>query len=995
MCSIEAIVSYGKQNGYHAMGLVDRNVLSGAMPFKKACQQANIKPIYGLEFSLSFEGRIHDMILYARNDRGYRNLMGLSSLLCTQKQEYIDVDTLNQYREDNILCLLSDDMPLTAAIDKHSDIEEELAKQNEVFGHYIVGLMDHDIAINRQRDEHLKTILEEHKISYIALSRTFYPEADDVEAYQVLKCIRDKKLISDDESIPESGRYFLSKDQFSTLYDQKELDNTDILAENCTASLTFTTQLPEYKNKLDVPSKQYLVSLCKEGLKRRLKNDIPEAYQKRLDHELKIILDMHFEDYFLIVYDFILYAKKNDILVGPGRGSAAGSLVSYCLGITDIDPLKYGLIFERFLNPERISMPDIDTDFPDDKRDQIIAYARDRYGADHVAHIITFGTLKARQVLRDVGRVLNYSTREIDDICKLIPNMNDMDLHKAYQTIPLFKQKIESEEKYRHLYRLALKLEKNPRHESTHAAGVVFSRKNLTEVVPITSIESDIYSTQYTMEHLEELGLIKMDLLAIRNLTIISEIVDDIRKDKSFRIQDVPLDDEATFRLIDNVNTLGIFQLESAGMRNLIRKMKPRNFAEIGVAIALFRPGPMKNIPTFLENRAHPERIEYPHPSLTDILKETYGIIVYQEQIMDIARKMAGFTYSKADILRKAMAKKHAEELQDLYPDFINGCLKNGYSKQISEKIYALIQEFANYGFNKSHSIAYALVAYWLAYLKANYPLPFYKALLNGVIGSQSKTYDYINECTNIGNKVLGPSINLSSNKYMIKEDAIVMPLSACKDVGSVSVSKIIASRESEGLYKDYLDAVCRLSRASIDRNVIENLIYAGAFDEFKLGRNTMLKNLNNAIMYANAHKNETLLSQDFDDSPIITEYHDDKLVLAENEKAVLGFYFSFNPLLEVKKKYNIDTENLYDLANSYGDVKGFGLIQRVKVIRTKKGDMMAFVDLIDDKGQLSLAVMPRLYSQYADQLIKGKYVSFEGKIEKEASCLVKKMTVL
>ena len=995
MCSIEDMVYYGKKYGYSSLGLVDRNVLTAAMPFKKACQKANIKPVYGLEFSVSFQGQNYDMILYARNDRGFRNLMGLSSHICTGRLDSIDVDTLNRYREDNVLCLLADNMPLTPAVDQREGIEEQLQRQNEIFGKYIVGLTDHDIAINRQRDGYLKEILDRQGISCIALNRTFYNVPEDEEAYQVLKCIRDKKLISDDDSIRESGRYFLNKERFSELFDQKELDNTDVLAENCNVTLSFSTELPEYRNKLNIPSKQYLVSLCKEGLKRRLKNNIPEIYQKRLEHELKIILDMHFEDYFLIVYDFILHAKKNDILVGPGRGSAAGSLVSYCLGITDIDPIRYGLIFERFLNPERVSMPDIDTDFPDDKRDEIIRYVRDRYGPEHVAHIVTFGTLKAKQVLRDVGRVLNYTVRDIDAICKLIPNVGDMDLEKAYATIPVFKQRIDVEEKYRHLYQLALKLEKNPRHESTHAAGIVFSRKELTEVVPITSIESDIYSTQYTMEHLEELGLIKMDLLAIRNLTIISEIVDDIRKEKPFRIQDIPLDDPATFKLIGNVNTLGIFQLESSGMRNLIRKMKPKTLEEIGVAIALFRPGPMKNIPTFLSNREHPERIEYLHPGLKDILQETYGIIVYQEQIMDIARKMAGFTYSKADILRKAMAKKHADELQKLYPDFINGCLKMGYSRSVSEKVYALIQEFANYGFNKSHSIAYAMVAYQLAYLKANYPLPFYKALLNGVIGSQSKTYDYLNECLNIGNKVGAPDINRSSDHYRIDDGAIVMPLSIIKDVGSVSVRKIMEERGQNGPFKDYLDAVCRISNAGVDRNAIENLVYAGAFDTFKSSRNTMIRNLDNVLMYANAHKNETSLLEDFDDQPLIKEYHDDMLVLAENEKAVLGFYFSFNPLLEVKKKYNIDTDNLYDLSNSYGDVKGFGLIQRVKAIRTRKGDMMAFVDLIDDKGQLSLAVMPRLYGQYQDQLVKGKYVSFEGRIEKEASCLVKKMTVL
>ncbi|MBQ5554386.1 MAG: DNA polymerase III subunit alpha, partial [Erysipelotrichaceae bacterium] len=457
----------------------------------------------------------------------------------------------------------------------------------------------------------------------------------------------------------------------------------------------------------------------------------------------------------------------------------------------------------------------------------------------------------------------------------------------------------------------------------------------------------------------------------------------------------IPLNDKKTFDLIDSVNVLGIFQLESDGMRNLIRKMRPRTFEEIGMTIALFRPGPMKNIPVFLEYRAHPEKVDYIHPSLEPILKETYGIIVYQEQIINIARVMAGFSYGKADILRKAMSKKKLSELEKLYSDFIEGCVKKGYDRKLAERVYSLILEFANYGFNKSHSIAYALVAYQLAYLKANYPLYFYKALLNGVIGSQSKTYDYVAECLNIGQKIRGISMNESELTYNIKDNAIIMPFGLCKDVGSISANKIIEERKENGLYSDYVQTVKRLIQRGVERNVIENLIYAGAFDEFKHSRHTMISSLNNVIMYANAHKGEISLMADYDDAPIIEELNDDNMVLAENEKSVLGFYFSFNPIIAVKKKYNIETDNLYNLSVSTGNVKGFGLIKRVKSLKTKKGDMMAFVDLVDDKGSISLAVMPKVYAMHSSQLIKGKYLVFEGKMEKETSCLVRTMEVL
>ena len=994
MIMIQEAVNAGRKCGYKALGLVDRNVLAGAMAFKKACQKAGIKPVFGLEFDINDNGEVHTVLMYARDDEGFKNLMALSSFLCVEKKDALELSELHKYRSHNILCLLSDDMPLTLALDRKEDLEKAYQLQIEKYGEHIIGLIDHDKAMNVNRDAVLRPFLKAHKATLIALNRTFYLNRDDYEEYDVLKCIRDKRVLNDKDVVSESGRYFLNKEEYDLLFEQDELINTEILASRCNVELKYQTSLPLYENRKGIPSKDYLISLCKEGLKRRLKGQVSEAYKKRLDYELSVIVKMSFEDYFLIVYDFILFAKKNRIMVGPGRGSAAGSLVSYCLGITDIDPLKYGLIFERFLNPERISMPDIDTDFPDDRRDEVISYVRDRYGYDHVGHIITYGTLKAKQVLRDVGRVLDYPVREVDAICKMIPNALDMDLEKAYNTVPLFAQKIESEQRYRKLYKIARKLEFFPRHESTHAAGIVMSKKNLREVVPVIKIEEDICSTQYTMEHLEELGLIKMDFLGLRNLGIIAEICDEISRKETFDIRSIPLDDPKTFELIDNANVMGIFQLESSGMRNLIRQMKPRTFEEIGMTIALYRPGPMKNIPQFLANRAHPEHIRYIHPDLKGILEETYGIIVYQEQIINIARVMAGFSYGKADILRKAMSKKKLSELEKLEPEFINGCIAKGYPQKTAREVYDLILEFANYGFNKSHSIAYALVAYQLAYLKANYPLYFYKALLNGVIGSQSKTYDYIAECQNINQKVKGIDLNDSYAYYVIKDDHIVMPFTACKDVGHSTAEKIVTEREENGLFTDFVEAVGRLMNKSIDRGAIESLIHAGAFDLFGLGRYTMLSALDNVIMYANTHKGEISLMSDFDDAPVIEEKKDDKLITAENEKKVLGFYFSFNPLIAVKKKFNIETDNLYNLSVSTGNVKGFGLIQRIKQIKTKKGDPMAFVDLVDDKGSLSLAIMPDLYARCKDELVKGKYALFEGKMERQTSCLVRNIKI-
>ncbi len=995
LCDINKAVEKCKEYGYTSAALTDKNVLSGSFAFYRACEKAGIHPLFGLECDVEAGERVYSILLMAKDDEGYKNLMGLSSHISTGEKKTIDIATLNHYRPNNYLILFSDDMPLTYAIDKNLDVPEYMERQEDYFGRdYLVAMADHNIAINRLRDEKLRPLLKLRGIKMLALSRTYFPDKDDFEAYEVLKCIRDKKTINDVSSSLEEGRYLFSPEEFEEYYTKEELLNTDVLASRCQVKLEFSTSLPKYECRNSLSSKDYLQALCIEGLKRRRKGKVTKEYSDRLKYELDVILRMHFEDYFLIVYDFILYAKKNGILVGPGRGSAAGSLVSYCLGITEIDPIRFGLLFERFLNPERITMPDIDTDFPDDKRDQVIAYVRDKYGKDHVAHILTFGTLKAKQVLRDVGRVLNYSTGELDALCKLVPFAPDATLKKTYDTVPLFAQRVESEEKYRRLYSLARKLEGQPRHESTHAAGIVLSSKPLSEVVPLIAVESDVYSTQYTMEYLEDLGLIKMDFLAIRNLSIIAEIVEEINKIEPFDIHHIPLDDPKTFSLISSVNTLGIFQLESSGMKSLVKKMRPRNFEEIGITIALFRPGPMENIPAFLENRAHPQDIRYLHEDLKDILEETYGIIVYQEQIMNIARKMASFSYGKADVLRRAMSKKKASELEGLKDEFIEGCLKNGYDREVSENIYELILKFANYGFNKSHSIVYGMVAYQMAYLKANYPLYFYKALLNGCVGSESKTYDYISECRGIGQKVLGVSVNSSSSAYEIADGGIRMPLNIIKDVGSISASRILEERREHGPYRDYIDAVKRMVFKGIDKNVIENLIYAGAMDGFGYGRNTMLKALPNVLRYASAHKGEISIMNDLDDAPMIEEFPDNKMVLAEKERSVLGFYFTYDPITEVKKEHGISVPPLREIGTIGSYVRGFGLIKRVKKITTKKKEPMAFADISDESGDLSLAVMPNIFREYGKDLEEGKYVYFEGKIERESSCLVRKMTL-
>ncbi len=994
LCPINRLVKEAFEDGYKALALTDFEVLAGVGHFNRACRKAGIKPLFGMELRVLLEGNIYPLVVLAKDDNAYLKLMHLATLI-NESDKIIDIVRFNEYVEGSFVILSSDNMYATSAFLRHEDALKALKKTISFFrGDVYVGLYDNDKAFNRHLNKEIKEACRQLNIPTVYMMKTLYLHQEDLEAYGVIKAIAGKQFLDDPDLIVEENRYLYKPSELKELYDEDDLLNSDKIAVACNVELHFKTSLPAYHNNKGVSSKDYLINLCKEGLKRRLKGHKNTLYEKRLRHELNIIIKMHFADYFLIVYDFILYAKKHDILVGPGRGSAAGSLVAYCLGITDIDPLRYGLIFERFLNPERVTMPDIDVDLPDDRRDEVIAYCLEKYGKEHIGHIVTYGTLKAKQALRDVGRVLRYPLNEIDSLCKILPNDPKMTLAKAYE-IPAFRARINSDKKWLRLYELSLKIEGLPRHASTHAAGIVMSLKNLDDVVPLFSLEDNMYTTQITMEYLEAFGLIKMDFLGLRNLSILHEIVAEVKKEKpDFNIANIPLDDQKTFALIKNVNTLGIFQLESSGMQNLIRRLQPENFEEIALTIALFRPGPMENIPQFVENRRHPEKIKYLHQDIKDILKDTYGIIVYQEQIMMIATKMAGFSMAKADILRKAMSKKKADELKALADEFINGCIARGYGAELAKEVYALILKFADYGFNKSHSVAYAKTAYELAYLKANYPLFFYKALLNGVIGAADKTYEYILECFKIKLSLKGVSLNHSYDYYIIEDASIVLPLSIIKDVGMQAVANIVKDRNLNGPFKDYEDAVCRLYRLNINRNAIESMILAGAFDEFGLSRKTMKENLMTVLKYAATYGGEQLSLGNFDMRPVLNIYRDYPLSKAKDEKKVLGFYFSLNPLWELKKRYNLSTEAFCDLLKKSGNINGFGEVYRVKEHRTKNGEWMAFLEVHDDTGELDLAIMPNVYRQYQGQIKKNDYLYFSGLRQKEKSCLVRRLNI-
>lgn len=998
---IAQLVHQAKTLGYKSVALTDRLSMSGVPEFIIEAQKSGIHPIIGLELDFLYHDTVLNLVCLAKNQNGYKGLIKFSSNQNTIKTP-LSITELIAMQED-IIFILPSVNPLFEPFflrDDLNGLSETTNELSKLYPFLWIGITKQESAFYQNTNQILKKIISKGPLKSAALHQVYYASNEDEEIYRVLRAIDLQLTLNDDRLIKIPYRYMLDQTEMDSLYDPQDLLNTEVIAQQCNVVLSQNkTALPRFETPSNSSAAQYLTQLCLQGLNKRLGNDITSIYKQRLKDELDVIVSMHYEDYFLIVWDFILYAKKNGIYVGPGRGSAAGSLVAYCLGITHVDPIKFNLLFERFLNPERISMPDIDTDFPDDRRDEVIRYVLAKYGQAHVAHISTFGTLAAKQVLRDVGRVLEISVREMDILSKAVPFMLKITLKDAYETSPRFRNLIDSDLRYTKLYQLARGLEGLPRHISTHAAGIVLSGTDLSEVVPLIQVEADMVSTQYTMEYLEVLGLIKMDFLGLRNLTIIDQVVKMIKKHLQIDLEilKIPLDDQKTLDLVRKVDTVGIFQLESDGMKNLLRQMKTTRFDDIVATIALFRPGPMENIPTYIKAKDNASSIHYLHPDLKVIVEDTYGILIYQEQIMQVAQKMAGFTLGRADLLRKAMGKKDPEQLMRLKQEFIQGCLKKGYTQALADELYELVFKFANYGFNKSHSVAYAMISYQMAYLKANYPTMFYAALLSSVIGSEQKTSQYLEECKAHEVRILPPSINESTDIYELSSKGIRLPLLLIKSVGGAACREILNER-SLGPFKSFHDFIARINTRRFSRSSVEALIDAGAFDDFGFNRKSLLASLDEAYQYANLvkieGKDQTRIDLGLVMTPDIIIVKEDPLEKAEREKLVLGFYLSDHPLFHIKQLYQISS-NIISLQPNKSSVKLICMIKGIKQHRTKKGDLMAFLSLSDESSECNGVLMPNLYASINDRLVKGLFVMIEGICEEEGSIFIKKIDLL
>ncbi len=926
-------------NMYHTMELIHK------------CEKNNLTPIISL--ALSYQNK--EIVLFAKNYQGYQSLIKLSTI---QSEREITKNDLASYH-DGILVVL----PF-----KSRNLEEDL---NEIYDDLYLGY---------------SSILEEEEVRKFHKQVVFFKESlylykNDYEILKYLYCIRDGKTIRDQLDY-DLFNHELYLENAISLSSNEGLNQTFLICEKCQVKFPKPSLLlPIYKDTKQMSSKDYLFELAKAGLIKRFNGKVLKKYQDRLNYELQIINQMGFSNYFLVVYDFIKYAKKNNILVGPGRGSAAGSLVSYSLGITDIDPIKYQLLFERFLNPERKTMPDIDTDFPDDKREEVIKYVISKYGEKNVAGIITFGTLGAKQVIRDVSRVLNIPIYKVDALSKFIPNMSREKLIDLYNHNPVLKSKINQDKELQNMFQIALKIEGFPRHTSSHAAGIIMSEVPLDNIIPLTRSDN-MYLSSYSMEYLEELGLLKMDFLGLKNLTIISNILDDVYKNYQIKIDfsTIPLDDPKALEIFTNADTLGIFQFESAGMRRFLRKLKPTNFEDIFAAIALFRPGPAENIDTYIRRKNKEEKVTYLDPSLEPILSNTYGIIIYQEQIIQVANCFAGYSLGEADILRRAMSKKKLDLLKQEENKFIKKSMEKGHDYETSKKIFDLILKFAGYGFNRSHSVAYSLIAYKMAYLKTHYKQEFFANLLSNVIGSERKTKLYIEEAKANNIIIDRPNIQYSSDRYVVHKHRIIYPFSNLKSIGMVA-SKLILEARNDGPFKDIFDCISRLVIHGVSRKTIECLIFSESFKTFGYNRKTLFNNLDSLYNYAE-------LTKDLDPSLVIKpeielykDYQESEML--ELEKELFGFYLTHHPTTKYYKG-NEKCIRLNEISNYFNQqIECLALVERVSVIDTKRGEKMAFIDGSDETAKVDFTVFPRVYQKYL-MIQRGDIIKVRGKVEKQ-----------
>ena len=933
LIKIPDLISYLLKHNIMACGILDDN-LFGSICFYKECIKNNIKPIIGLDVCIQDK----HIYLYAKNYQGYKSLLKINTIKQQRELQYTD---LISYKKD-VICVL----PYRSI-----DIYEEIKKIYEILF----------VGYGNNFEKQNASLVSKH-IVYINEVRVF--NFQDIRYLQLLREIDTGEscdLIEYQESYLERN---------VLLDDQETIKNFISLVD---LKIEFNqVYIPHYDKKIE-DSFAYLSSLCKKGLIKRLHNDLKKNYVERLMMELSVIKKMGFVDYFLIVYDYVRYAKTHNILVGPGRGSAAGSLVSYCLGITNIDPIEYDLLFERFLNPERVTMPDIDIDFEYTKRDQVVQYVKERYGVDKVANIMTFGTLGARQVIRDVGKCLKVELHFIDKLSNLLnPKLSLKDNIKNKYV----KEYVMGNSDLEKLYKVSYKLEGLKRHISTHAAGVVISSVTLDDVIPVCFNGGELL-TGVTMEYLEDLGLLKMDFLALRNLTIIQNVLELIEKETSKKINlaDIPLDDEETMEIFRKVDTEGIFQYESSGMKNFLMKLKPNNFSDLVAAVALFRPGPMQNIDSFIRRKEGKEEVIYPDNSLKDILKDTYGIMIYQEQIMQVLVRMGNYSFAEADNIRRAMSKKKADIMEKERDTFVERATKNGYSKDKALEVYDLIIKFANYGFNKAHSVSYALIGYQMAYLKANYPVYFIANLLNMSVGSDIKTKEYIDEAKVKNILIFKPNINASEDYYRIKDNALLLPFNTIHNVGGSAVSEIIKERKERGKFEDFYQFVARTYGKSVNRKTLESLIDADCFRDFNINHHTLINSIDSALDYAvlcGDLAEEFVMKPNYD---FCVEYNDAELM--ERELNTFGFYVTNHP----SSKYQNGIMKIKEIKKYFDKfVSLVIIIDSIRKIKTKNGDDMGFFSGSDETGVADFIIFPK-NNRFLNEIRKGDFVKVRGQV--------------
>ena len=1042
---IKELPKVAKELGMDAIAITDHGVMYGAIEFYKACKEEGIKPIIGCEVYVAprtrfdkeagIDNKYNHLILLAKNNNGYKNLSKLVSIGFTEGYYYkprIDLETLEKYHEDLICCsaCLAGSIPQAILNGDMEKAEETAMWYKNLFGEdYYLEIQTNTLKEQSLVNQKLVELSRKLNIPLVATNDAHYTRKEDAYNHEVLLCIQTGKKMSDVDRMrfATDDFYIKSPEEVKEFFPNlpEALENTVKIAEKCNVEFEFGhTILPNYEVPKEFSTHyDYFKKLCDDGIKIRYGENTPKEILERMEYEISVIKKMGYVDYFLIVWDFINWAKSQGIPVGPGRGSGAGSIVAYAIGITDIDPIKYNLLFERFLNPERISMPDFDVDFCYERRQEVIDYVARKYGRDHVSQIITFGTMSARMVIRDVGRALDFPYSETDKLAKMVPFALHITIKKAMEQNRELKELYENNEEVHKLLDVAMGLEGMPRQASTHACGVVITKDPVDTYVPLY-VNDGAISTQYTMTILEQLGLLKMDFLGLRTLTVIQDAINLVKQNRGIDVKfDSNMNDSKVYKLWGDGKTIGIFQFESAGMTNFMKELKPDSLEDIIAGVSLYRPGPMDQIPRYIKNKLNPEHAEYTHPALEPILKVTYGCMVYQEQVMQIVRDLAGYSLGRADLVRRAMGKKKLDIMAKEREIFIHGqkdengniivpgCVRNGIDEKSANKIFDEMAEFAKYAFNKSHAAAYAVVSYRTAYLKAYYPEEFMAATLNSYLGNLDKVPIYVDECRRMNIEILKPDVNKSFTKFTVDNSKIRFGLGSIKNVGIAVVDSIVRERQQNGEYKSFTDFCERVQDEAVNKKCIESLIKAGAFDEFGQTRSTLLASFESIIdtIQNSARRSfkgqvtmfdlDAMESDDKEELKYsfteLKEYEDKDLLSMEKE--MLGIYISGHPLEKIReqiiKATNIDTMKMKEIkeeldstgsTTKYKDgqnVKYAGIISSVKKKYTKSNKLMAFVTIEDLYGSAEIIVFESVYQSAANLLTVDSIVLVEGRL--------------